>query len=644
MPSQNYEQGWNAINELIRSDGTWSGFERNVFYANNRVGTFSDVSAIVGLDCIEDSRSFVLGDFEHDGRVEVILKNRNGPQLRVLKNVMAELSPAIAFRLTGKKSNRDAIGAAVTVETPSGKQTRWLQAGSGFLAQHSKELLFGLGEAQGPVSASIRWPSGLVQNLHDLPINHRIWVEEGSPPTRMEPFQAAAAPRSGSPSESFSSTNRALPDSVESWLLVPVAAPDFSLSDLAERAQKLSSGHGKPQVVYFWSAASPSSETDLAALDRSYPRWLQAGLRLFAVNADDSAGPSADASSLAPYRRLSFPVFPYSPDVVAIYNILFRSLFDRHRDMPLPTVFLLDETGAIVKIYQGPISVERIDEDFRHIPQTATERLAKALPFPGVSEITEFSRNYLSLGSVFFDRGYMEPAESFFRQALRDDPSSAEALYGLGSVYLQQQKAAEARASFEQALKLQPGYPATVPNAWNNLGILAAREGHTNEAVRNFQRALQMDPDHVIALQNLGNAYRQDKDWENAKSTLQRAIELSPENAEANYSLGMVFAQLGDTEHAYEYLQHALAARPEYPEALNNLGILYIRTQRPDQAENSFRESIRVAPEFDQAYLNLARLYAIEHEPQNARAVLLDLLKQHPGHPQAEKELEQLPQ
>jgi Flp pilus assembly protein TadD len=106
----------------------------------------------------------------------------------------------------------------------------------------------------------------------------------------------------------------------------------------------------------------------------------------------------------------------------------------------------------------------------------------------------------------------------------------------------------------------------------------------------------------------------------------------------------MVFAQLSDTEHAYEYLQKALAARPAYPEALNNLGILYLRTQRRDVAESSFRESIRVAPSFDQAYLNLARLYAIEGDTQKARTVLLQLLKQHPGHAQAEKELEQLPQ
>src|SRR6202043_2686865 len=158
-----YEQGWNAINELIRSDGTWSGYERNVFYANNRDGTFSDVSGAVDLDFLEDGRSFALADFDHDGRQEVFLKNRNAPQLRLLKNVTEDLPPSISFRLRGTKSNPDAIGASVTIESGGGRQTRMLQAGSGFLSQHSKDIFFGLGERKSKVRASIRWPSGLVQ-------------------------------------------------------------------------------------------------------------------------------------------------------------------------------------------------------------------------------------------------------------------------------------------------------------------------------------------------------------------------------------------------------------------------------------------------------------------------------------------------
>jgi Flp pilus assembly protein TadD len=87
-----------------------------------------------------------------------------------------------------------------------------------------------------------------------------------------------------------------------------------------------------------------------------------------------------------------------------------------------------------------------------------------------------------------------------------------------------------------------------------------------------------------------------------------------------------------------------LHARPVYPEALNNLGVLYLNTQRRDQAVASFEECIRVAPAFDQAYLNLARVYALEGARDKARGVLLDLLKQHPDHPQAKQVLEQLQQ
>ena len=72
--SRDYEQGSTALNELIRSDHTWSGFERNVFYANNRDGTFSDVSGVLELDFVEDGRAFALADFNHDGRQEVFLK------------------------------------------------------------------------------------------------------------------------------------------------------------------------------------------------------------------------------------------------------------------------------------------------------------------------------------------------------------------------------------------------------------------------------------------------------------------------------------------------------------------------------------------------------------------------------------------
>ena len=559
-PAAEYEQGWKAINEWIRDGYTWSGFERNVLFANNGDGTFTDVSGALGLDFLEDGRAFALADFDGDGRQELFLKNRNAPQIRLMKNVIPNLPPAIALRLTGTKSNRDAIGAVVTV----GSQTKTLQVGSGFLSQHSKEMFFGLGDTKGKLEATIRWPSGVTQQLRDLQPNHRIWVTEGESPPRMEPFQTLKAI-----GDSEVAAKEALPKLIETWLLTPIAVPSLKR---------------KPGLL------TVSGEKSVPA------------------------------------------------DEAAVYNLLFRTLFDSHRDLPFPTSFLFDESGKIVKIYQGEVSEDRAQYDFKNIPRSDAARIAKALPFAGVVETFEFGRNYLSLGSIFFQRGYLEVAGDFFQAAAE----SAESLYGLGSVYLKQEKNAQARDCFERAVRLKPGYPETLPNAWNNLGILATRERDTTKAISCFEEALSLDQDHFVALENLGNAYRQQKRWDEARATLNRALTLKPEDAEANYSLAMVLAQNNDTAGAYEHLQKALQARPVYPEALNNLGILYLRTRRRDEAVAQFEQAIRVAPTFDQAYLNLARVYAIEGNVDKARAVLQALLAQHPNHAAAQQALEQL--
>lgn len=598
--SADYEHGWDTVNDLIRSDHSWSGYERNVFYANNRDGTFSDISGAIGLDFIEDGRAFALSDFDRDGRLEIFLKNRNAPQLRVLKNIRSDLPPSISFRLRGTRSNRDAIGARITIETEAGRQTRALQAGSGFLSQHSKEVLFGLGTVQGPVKAFIRWPSGVVQQFDNLPVNHRIWIEENVVAVRAEPFRPTASAFSLPEPQ----TSELLPALIECWLLDPVPAPDFLLPNELRAAPKLSDLRGKPVLLNF--------------------------------SKDNSAGQ---------LRNTEVPVVTIvdtAKDVKGVYSLLYRYLFDRHRELTCPMSFLIDKNGDIVKIYQGSINPDRIREDIRQIPVSASERLAKALPFRGAADTYEFGRNYLSLGSIFFRHEYHAQAEVFCRLALRDNPSSAEAEYGLGSALLAQKKTSEARECFERAVKLTANYPATLPNAWNNLGLISGRAGLNDEAIGYFEKALQLDPDNVIALENLGSAYRGEKRWQEARKTLERAATLDPNSAEANYSLAMVFAQTGQTDQAYQYLQKALSIRPTYPEALNNLGVLYLRTQRPSQAVATFEKCIRVAPDFDQSYVNLARVYIIEEQPAKARAVILELLKQHPESMQGQKMLQSL--
>lgn len=638
VPSAKYEQGWNAINELIRADGTWSGYERNNFYANNRDGTFSDIAGTVGLDFVEDSRAFALADFDRDGRLEVLLKNRSGPQIRLLKNAVPELGNAIAFRLRGTKRNRDAIGAQVTVEAGKMHITKFLQAGSGFLSQHSKELFFGVGQETGPVQAAVRWPSGLVQRFEGLPVGHRISIGEGSADYHSEPF-AGIPP--GSEHGSGPGVSPPLPEDVETWLLAPVTAPEFTLPDVSGKAHSLDDLKGSAALVYFWSVDSAVAQAHL----RSFQQW-QTGrtaiaMKLAAMNVDD-ASRAADVRAFARKNGLTYPVLLASEETVAVYNIIYRYLFDRRRDLGVPTGFLLNDQGLIVKIYQGAISPETLTADARRIPTNADERQRMALPFAGMWFGGEFDRNQFTYALIFMQRGYPDHALAFARRALEADPESAEAYYLVGMIYLQKEMRTEARENFEQALKFQPSYPDTWPNAWNNLGMLAAQAGDNETAIRNLDEAIRLNPTYATALDNLGSVYRREGRWAEAQKALETALKADPDDADANYGLGMVFAQQNDTDAAQRFLQRALELRPGYPDALNNLGVLYVRTDRLPEAERAFGDCIASSPDYDQCYLNLAKLDVAENEPDKAKAVLRQLLARRPDHALAQKMLARL--
>ncbi len=633
-PSPSYERGWSAMNELIRSDSTWNGHERNVFFANNRDGTFSDVSGVVGLDFRDDSRAFSLADLDGDGRLEVVLKNRNAPQVRILRLASESVGGSIVLRLRGTKSNRDGIGAAVTVEVGSLRQTKYLQAGSGFLSQHTKELFFGVGTNREPVRATVRWPSGLTQNYAALPLNHRIEIEEGSPDFKAKPF--AVSPKSwaraGEPANEES-----LPQSSSSWLIEPVRAPAFSLPDTAGNLINLHSLRDSFVLLSFWASESPACRDQLQRLRQAQTLSASNRLQIVAVNVDAPLD-AAVIKAFAGKELFAFPIVLGTPDVVGVYNLVYRYLFDRHRDLPLPTSFLIDPTGNIAKVYQGTFTATELSEDLASTPRTPEQRVRKALPFPGILPDTGFQRNQFTYGVAFFQHGFLEEAAQSFKQVIGENPADPDAHYNLGTLYLRRNSLVEAQQSLQEAVRLRPDYP----EAWNNLGMLAAQKGNDEDAIRDFQRSLQLRPSYATASLNLGNVYRRQGNLDEAERFLKRAYDAEPANPEASYSLGMLYAHRGQTDLAVKGLERAISLRPDYAEALNNLGVLFVQNQRYPNAEQNFKACIQLAPDFDQAYLNLARLYMVSNEKEKARTVLQALLEKQPQHKVAQQMLQML--
>src|SRR5262249_15453432 len=240
----------------------------NVLLRNDGHGEFDEVSASVGLDLDQDGRSFAVFDYDLDGRPDVVLlAPRSSPQLRLFRNELASGNAALALRLTGVKSNRDAVGARVTVETEQLRVTRTVQIGSGFLSQHSKELLFGLGRSQSIRAVTIAWPSGVTQTVSGLVPNERAWIEEGRDPVRTEPFRKGSLTPGGAV-QAVSAPSSGATVSSGTWLYEPSPAPDFAVRDLAGEDVSLASLAGRPAILLFWATWAPPCRAALEELSR----------------------------------------------------------------------------------------------------------------------------------------------------------------------------------------------------------------------------------------------------------------------------------------------------------------------------------------------------------------------------------------
>jgi hypothetical protein len=84
------------------------------------------------------------------------------------------------LQLVGFKSNRAALGAQVTLEQGTDKREKEVRSGDGYISQSDLRLHFGLGQAAKAEKITIRWPSGLVETLKELPANQYYVVKEGS--------------------------------------------------------------------------------------------------------------------------------------------------------------------------------------------------------------------------------------------------------------------------------------------------------------------------------------------------------------------------------------------------------------------------------------------------------------------------------
>ncbi len=161
-------------------------------FHNRRDGTFvEDLHSLGDLVKPRVTRGLAVGDYDNDGDVDVLMVSQAGP-LQLFRNDGGNSNRWITLRLEGVRSNRDAVGARVTIETKQGRQTQWVKGGSSYCSQSDLRLTFGLSGEESIKSLEVRWPRGLRQKLGPLRGNRFYWLKEGSAPV---PEPRRPAPR-----------------------------------------------------------------------------------------------------------------------------------------------------------------------------------------------------------------------------------------------------------------------------------------------------------------------------------------------------------------------------------------------------------------------------------------------------------------
>ena len=571
MAAPEYENGWNAINQLIRQDYSWAAPEPNIFFAR-RGGRYRDFSGVSGLDKAEDSRAFAFTDIDGDGNVDIVLKSRLGPQVRVFQNDCGAARKAIVFALRGTKSNRDAIGARVEVDG----QAKWLVAGSGYLSQHSKRLHFGLGDRDRAEKVRITWPSGATQELPPLAAGTLYEVTEGSPEIGRKPLRPRAELPEGPP---FESDNRSRLHT--GWLWEPVPLP--------ERRR------GPALLVLHAGEPLPRLAVAVDALDlRQTPA-----------------------------------------DLAAAYAIVRRYFFDYRVDLETPLWLLIDAESRVRKIYaaapaaaeaqadlaslSGPLPDPRgipFEGRFTGHPRRDYYKFGGALLQAGYTEqalpyLEEMlrrtpgnSKALLAVGRIHLEAQRVAEARAALERALAIDPNSYEGWNEMGGVESAAGNDKEALRCYEKALAIAPD----LPYALLNTAQMREKLGDDAGAEKLYRHLLAADPRNADAANGLGLVLARRNDFEEARKLFEQAIAARRDDSSAINNLGVLYLNMGQVNDAIAAFEYGIRVAPDDETLYLNLARIRVRMGDREKAADLMRQLLARKPSSAAALKGLREL------------------------------------
>ncbi|MGA7350854.1 MAG: CRTAC1 family protein, partial [Acidobacteriaceae bacterium] len=150
---------------------------------------FQDVAATMGqsFDAARVARGAAYGDINNDGAPDIVITTNAGPAALFLNQ--GSTNHALRVKLIGTKSNRDGIGAEVSVKSAGTSQKQMLRSGSSYLSSSELVLTFGLGSSTKADVVEVHWPSGAVDHLTNINADQIVTIREGAGLVRAHPLE-----------------------------------------------------------------------------------------------------------------------------------------------------------------------------------------------------------------------------------------------------------------------------------------------------------------------------------------------------------------------------------------------------------------------------------------------------------------------
>jgi protein O-mannosyl-transferase len=194
-----------------------------------------------------------------------------------------------------------------------------------------------------------------------------------------------------------------------------------------------------------------------------------------------------------------------------------------------------------------------------------------------------------------------ESEDAFWTATLAKNPDSWVAHNNHGNALLHKAQLDDAVAQFQKALEINPNYA----HAHYNLGNAFIQKRQLDDAVAQYQKAVEINPDYPEAQSNLGLALVQKGQLDEAIARFQKAVEIRPDYPEIHYNLGNALFQKGQWDDAVAQYQKALEIHPDYPEVHNNLGNALLQKRQWDDAIAHYQKALKLNPNYLEAHYNL---------------------------------------